>query len=48
MLVHVIADYGAGGEEVCWMELFLRGGSAWEAFGRPPVGKRVEITRRHR
>ena len=39
---------GAGGEEVRWMELFLRGGSAWEAFGRPPVGKRVEITRRHR
>ena len=26
-----------------WMELFLRGASAWEAFGRPPVGARVEI-----
>jgi hypothetical protein len=32
------------GEEVRWMELFLRGGNAWEAFGRPEVGARVEIT----
>jgi hypothetical protein len=32
------------GTEVCWMELFLRGGNAWEAFGRPEVGARVEIT----
>ena len=32
-----------GGEEVRWMELFLRGGNAWEAFGRPEVGARVEI-----
>ena len=32
------------GEEVRWMELFLRGGDAWEAFGRPEVGARVEIT----
>ncbi|MDQ4128131.1 MAG: SAM-dependent chlorinase/fluorinase, partial [Actinomycetota bacterium] len=30
--------------EVRWMELFLRGGSAWGAFGRPEVGARVEIT----
>ena len=32
-----------GGGEARWMELFLRGASAWEAFGRPPVGARVEI-----
>jgi S-adenosylmethionine hydrolase len=32
-----------GGKEVRWMELFLRGGSAWEAFGRPRVGSRLEI-----
>jgi hypothetical protein len=33
----------ADGKEVRWMELFLRGGSAWEAFGRPEVGARLEI-----
>ncbi|HEY0129227.1 MAG TPA: hypothetical protein VGB40_08675, partial [Rubrobacteraceae bacterium] len=33
-----------GGQEVRWMELFLRGGSAWEAFGRPGDGSRLEIT----
>lgn len=27
-----------------WMELFLRGGSAWEAFGRPQVGAELELT----
>jgi S-adenosylmethionine hydrolase len=32
-----------GGGEVRWMELFLRGGSAWEAFGRPPIGARVDV-----
>ena len=32
-----------GGQEVRWMELFLRGGSAWEAFGRPGVSSRLEI-----
>ena len=31
------------GRETRFMELFLRGGSAWEEFGRPPVGARVEI-----
>ena len=35
---------GTGGKEVRWMELFLRGGSASEAFGRPEVGARVQIT----
>jgi hypothetical protein len=34
---------GAYGEETRWMELFLRGGSAWEAFGRPAVGESVEV-----
>jgi S-adenosylmethionine hydroxide adenosyltransferase-like protein len=31
------------GQEARWMELFLRGDSAWESFGRPDVGARVEI-----
>lgn len=33
----------ADGKELRWMELFLRGGNAWEAFGRPPVGASIEI-----
>jgi hypothetical protein len=33
----------AAGEETVWMELFLRGGSAWEEFGRPLVGSEVRI-----
>ena len=33
----------AQGVEARWMELFLRGGSAWESFGRPSVGDTVEI-----
>lgn len=32
------------GEETCWMELFLRSGSAWELFDRPSVGATVEIS----
>ena len=31
------------GERVRWVELFLRGGSAWEAFGCPAVGARVRL-----
>jgi S-adenosylmethionine hydrolase len=31
------------GRETRWMELFLRGGSAWEAFGHPSVGDPVQI-----
>jgi S-adenosylmethionine hydrolase len=27
--------------EVRWMELFLRGGNAWEAFGRPAIGAEI-------
>ena len=34
---------GAGGREVRWVEVFLRGGNAWEAFGRPGIGERVEV-----
>ena len=34
---------GVGGEEVRWVEVFLRGGNAWEAFGRPASGERVEV-----
>lgn len=30
-----------GGEPVRWMELFLRGGNAWERFGRPRVNQVV-------
>ena len=33
------------GEEIRWLELFLRGGNAWEAFGRPSVGDRVIVNR---
>ena len=31
------------GREIRWMELFLRGGNAWEAFGHPSVGDTVRI-----
>lgn len=34
---------GSEDEEIKWMELFLRGGNAWEAFKRPQVGDPVEI-----
>ncbi|HVG35740.1 MAG TPA: SAM hydroxide adenosyltransferase [Pyrinomonadaceae bacterium] len=33
----------AKGVETRWMELFLRGGNAWEAFERPQVGDEIEI-----
>ena len=32
----------AGGE-VRWVELFLRGGNAWEEFGRPRSGTPIEV-----
>ena len=32
------------GAETRWMELFLRGGSAWDAFHRPPVGEPIHLT----
>jgi len=31
------------GRATTWMELFLRGGNAWETFHRPPIGARIEI-----
>jgi len=31
------------GGRVCWMELFLRNGSAWELFGHPSVGDEIQI-----
>lgn len=31
-------------EEIRWMELFLRGGSAWEMFNRPSIGGHVKIS----
>ena len=31
------------GNETRWMELFLRGGNAWEAFGKPTVGTPIQI-----
>ncbi len=33
----------SSGREMVWRELFLRGGSAWEKFGRPPLGSKIEI-----
>ncbi len=30
--------------ETRWMELFLRGGNAWEAFGRPSVGDEIKLS----
>jgi len=30
--------------EIRWMELFLRGGNAWEAFQRPAVGSEIHMT----
>jgi S-adenosyl-l-methionine hydroxide adenosyltransferase len=34
-------DSPAGGEPWRWMELFLRGGSAWERFGRPRINQPI-------
>lgn len=31
------------GEPLRWMELFLRGGSAWERFGRPRINQAVTL-----
>jgi hypothetical protein len=33
---------GASGAQTAWIELFLRGGNAWEEFGRPPVGSEIK------
>jgi len=34
---------GVEGAEMRWMELFLRGGSAWAAFECPPVGTPIQL-----
>ncbi|GAB4143462.1 MAG: SAM-dependent chlorinase/fluorinase [Cyanobacteria bacterium J069] len=34
----------ADGSKTRWMELFLRGGNAWERFGKPKVNQRVVYT----
>ena len=34
---------GPQGAETHWMELFLRGGSAWKAFDCPAVGEHIHI-----
>lgn len=34
----------AQGEHTRWMEVFLRGGNAWEAFGRPAIGSPIYIS----
>lgn len=31
------------GETLRWMELFLRGGNAWERFGRPRVNQKITL-----
>lgn len=33
----------AGGKEIRWMEIFLRGGNAWQLFKRPPIGSAVSL-----
>jgi S-adenosylmethionine hydrolase len=33
----------AGDGEVRWMEIFLRGGNAWNLFNRPVIGTAVSI-----
>lgn len=30
-------------DELRWMEVFLRGGNAWDLFGKPPIGSVVSI-----
>jgi S-adenosylmethionine hydrolase len=32
-----------GGEPQPWMELFLRGGNAWERFGKPRINQKVTL-----
>ncbi len=35
--------HDARGSEARWLEVFLRAGNAWEAFGRPPVGTQIRL-----
>ena len=31
------------GNEVRWIEIFLRGGNAWDLFGRPAIGSAISL-----
>ncbi len=31
-------------QRVCWIELFLRNGNAWELFGHPSIGDQINFT----
>ncbi|QSJ19389.1 SAM-dependent chlorinase/fluorinase [Nostoc sp. UHCC 0702] len=33
----------AQGKDTRWMEVFLRGGNAWEAFNRPSIGTQITV-----
>ncbi|WP_017325865.1 S-adenosyl-l-methionine hydroxide adenosyltransferase family protein [Synechococcus sp. PCC 7336] len=35
------SGWSAGGKTVRWMELFLRGGNAWQRFGKPRLDREV-------
>jgi hypothetical protein len=32
------------GEEIRWIELFFRGGNAWDMFKRPAIGVEIQVT----
>jgi hypothetical protein len=34
----------AQGGQTRWMEVFLRGGNAWESFGRPAIGTPIQMS----
>jgi len=34
----------AQSEQIRWMEVFLRGGNAWESFNRPAIGTHINIS----
>lgn len=34
----------AGGKHTRWMEVFLRGGNAWESFNCPSIGTQIQIS----
>ena len=37
------SGWTVGDTKTLWMELFLRGGNAWDAFGRPSVGTEIQV-----
>ena len=34
----------AQAEQMRWMEVFLRGGNAWESFNHPAIGTHINIS----